>query len=109
PSTWARMQGKGRVFYTSMGHRDDVWTNPAFQSVLLGGINWATGRVDADVTPNLDKVAPKANELQAAPRRGGGAGRGGPGGRGGPPAGPAGAPGMPPAGPAVPAAPPATP
>ena len=24
PGTWARMQGKGRVFYTSMGHRDDV-------------------------------------------------------------------------------------
>ena len=26
PATWARMCGKGRVFYTSMGHREDVWT-----------------------------------------------------------------------------------
>lgn len=65
PSTWARMQGKGRVFYTSMGHREDVWTNPVFQAVLTGGLNWALGRVDADVTPNLGKVTPKANELPA--------------------------------------------
>ncbi|HYW80605.1 MAG TPA: ThuA domain-containing protein, partial [Thermoguttaceae bacterium] len=26
PATWARMHGKGRVFYTSFGHRDDIWT-----------------------------------------------------------------------------------
>jgi hypothetical protein len=63
PSTWVRMQGKGRVFYTSLGHREDVWLNPVFQAILLGGINWATGRVEADVTPNLDKVTPQANVL----------------------------------------------
>lgn len=64
PATWARMQGKGRVFYTSMGHREDVWTNPKFQQVLLGGIAWALGNVDADVTPNVAQVTPKANELK---------------------------------------------
>lgn len=67
PSTWARMQGRGRVFYTSMGHREDVWLSAPFQSVLIGGLNWATGRVDADVTPNLGKVAPQANVLPAFP------------------------------------------
>jgi type 1 glutamine amidotransferase len=67
PSTWARMQGKGRVFYTSMGHRDDMWRSEMFQSVLMGGINWAVGRVDADVTPNLDQVAPQANVLPHHP------------------------------------------
>ena len=63
PSTWARMHGKGRVFYTSMGHREDVWTNAVFQEILLGGIAWAVRNVEADVTPNLAKVAPRANEL----------------------------------------------
>lgn len=63
PSTWARMQGKGRVFYTSLGHREDVWLSPLFQEILFGGIAWAVGNVDADVTPNLAKVAPRANEL----------------------------------------------
>lgn len=60
PATWARKHGKGRVFYTSMGHREDVWTNPIFQEILTGGISWAVGNVDADVTPNLDAVAPGA-------------------------------------------------
>jgi len=63
PSTWARMQGKGRVFYTSMGHREDVWTNPVFQTLLMGGLDWALGRVEADVTPNLAKVTPEAGVL----------------------------------------------
>ena len=58
PATWARMHGQGRVFYTSMGHREDVWTNPKFQSLLVGGIKWALKEVDADVTPNVEKVAP---------------------------------------------------
>ena len=62
PATWARMQGKGRVFYTSMGH-DQIWDDPTFRQVLLGGIAWALGNVDADVTPNIDKVTPKANEV----------------------------------------------
>jgi type 1 glutamine amidotransferase len=67
PSTWARQYGRGRVFYTSMGHRLDVWENPVFQSVLLGGINWAVGNVEADVTPNLDKAAPEASVLPPPP------------------------------------------
>jgi type 1 glutamine amidotransferase len=60
PATWAKMSGKGRVFYTSMGHREDVWENEKFQDVLLGGIAWALGNVQADIKPNLAEVAPKA-------------------------------------------------
>lgn len=67
PATWARRHGKGRVFYTSMGHREDVWTNPLFQQILLGGIAWAVGNVRADVTPNIEKVAPRAWDLPARP------------------------------------------
>ncbi|MDR3456017.1 MAG: DUF1080 domain-containing protein [Verrucomicrobiae bacterium] len=60
PNTWARMEGKGRVWYTSMGHREDVWTNPLFQDILVGGIKWALGEVTADITPNLKTAAPGA-------------------------------------------------
>jgi type 1 glutamine amidotransferase len=62
PATWARKFGKGRVFVTGLGHREDVWTNPAFQTLLVGGIQWALGRVDADITPNLEIVTPKYAE-----------------------------------------------
>lgn len=67
PSTWVRTYGKGRVFYSNLGHRDDVWNGALFQSVLVGGLNWALGRVDADVTPNLAEAAPQASVLPPAP------------------------------------------
>ena len=63
PATWARRHGQGRVFFTSMGHRGDVWTNPTFQSIFAGGIRWACGLVDADVTPNIEEVCPHADQL----------------------------------------------
>ena len=60
PNTWARKEGSGRVWYTSMGHREDVWTNPIFQDILVGGIRWALGEVQAEVPPNLKNTAPEA-------------------------------------------------
>ena len=63
PQTWARRHGKGRVFYTSFGHREDIWTNPKVQQVMLAGFAWTMGNVEADVTPNIAKVAPGANQL----------------------------------------------
>ena len=63
PATWARLHKKGRVFYTSMGHRDDVWQNKTFHQLLLGGLAWATGNVKAEVPPNLERAAPHASEL----------------------------------------------
>jgi len=63
PATWARMHGQGRVYYTSLGHREDVWTNPMIQEIILGGFAWTMGNVDADLTPNLDQAAPKASVL----------------------------------------------
>lgn len=65
PATWARMHDKGRVFYTSMGHREDVWTNETFQKVLLGGIAWAMGNVDADIPANITKATPEAEILKS--------------------------------------------
>lgn len=67
PATWARRQGQGRVFYTSMGHREDVWTNPTFQQVVLGGLAWATGNVQADVPANIDAAAPGARVMPPEP------------------------------------------
>jgi uncharacterized protein len=65
PNTWARLQGRGRVFYTALGHREDVWNSPWYQSLLAGGISWALRTVDASVTPNIAQVAPRANDIPA--------------------------------------------
>jgi uncharacterized protein len=63
PETWARKHEKGRVFFTSLGHREDVWQSEFFQNLLVGGISWSLGNVEADITPNIEKVTPQANEL----------------------------------------------
>ena len=41
PISWTREEGKGRVFYTALGHNEVVWRMPAFQRHVLGGIEWA--------------------------------------------------------------------
>ncbi len=44
PQAWYREYGKGRSFYTALGHRDDIWSNdPVFRAHILGGIRWALG------------------------------------------------------------------
>ena len=41
---WTNTVDKGRVFYTALGHREDVWTNELFQKHLLGGVAWTLGK-----------------------------------------------------------------
>ncbi len=41
--SWTRKQGKGRVFYSSLGHRPDVWAHPAYRQHLVQGMLWAAG------------------------------------------------------------------
>jgi hypothetical protein len=41
-----------------MGHQAEVWNSPVFQAILAGGLQWAAGAVEADVTPNIDRVTP---------------------------------------------------
>ena len=44
PQAWYQDFGEGRSFYTSLGHRDDIWSNdPVFQAHVVGGIRWALG------------------------------------------------------------------
>jgi len=52
PQSWVREYGAGRSFYTSLGHRDDIWTNdPVFAAHVTGGIRWALGLEEGDATP----------------------------------------------------------
>jgi uncharacterized protein len=44
PQAWTRSFGKGRSFYTSLGHREDIWsTDEKFRAHVTGGIRWALG------------------------------------------------------------------
>src|SRR6185312_2666213 len=61
PETWARMHGNGRVFYTSMGHREDVWKREDFLGLVKGALDWTSRKLDVDITPNIETATPGAN------------------------------------------------
>jgi hypothetical protein len=49
--TWAKMYGKGRVYYSTLGHREESWDRPEVQKMYTEAIKWSMKLVDADVTP----------------------------------------------------------
>jgi uncharacterized protein len=66
PVSWCKSYGQGRVFYTTLGHREDIWddeTAPDFQRInpvevsrayqhhILGGIQWALGLENETAKP----------------------------------------------------------
>jgi len=63
PVTWARMHGKGRVFYTAMGDRPENWKNEFFLNLLAGGIRWSIGDARAQLDVNLKQAAPGYAEI----------------------------------------------
>jgi uncharacterized protein len=51
PIAWTKTYGKGKVFYTSLGHREDVWTNRDYQEHIMGGILWSLGLAEGEGAP----------------------------------------------------------
>jgi type 1 glutamine amidotransferase len=51
--TWAKMYGRGRVYYTTLGHVQENWDKPEFQKMMVEAIKWAMNLESADVTPRL--------------------------------------------------------
>jgi type 1 glutamine amidotransferase len=49
--TWARTYGKGRVFYSTLGHVEQNWDDPRMQKMYVEAIRWAMGLVEGDATP----------------------------------------------------------
>ncbi len=48
---WIRPYGKGRVFYCSLGHNDEIFWNPAVLQHYLDGIQYAFGDYKMDDKP----------------------------------------------------------
>jgi len=58
PLAWARMYGKGRVFYASFAHDAKTWDNPDVYHMYFEALRWALGLTEADVTPRPFAAAP---------------------------------------------------
>jgi len=57
--SWIREWGKGRVFYTSLGHQPAAFMNPKTLGHILAGVQYALGDLDADAAPG-SAPAPEA-------------------------------------------------
>jgi type 1 glutamine amidotransferase len=51
PLAWAKMYGKGRVFYSSLGHGPEMWDNRDIAQMYFEAIKWSLGLTAGDATP----------------------------------------------------------
>jgi len=51
PISWLSTYGKGKTFYCSLGHNDEVYWNPVVVQHYLAGIQYALGELPAYATP----------------------------------------------------------
>ena len=52
PISWCHAYGKGRVFYTAIGHRTEHYWNPTLLQFYLDGVQFATGDLKAPMEPS---------------------------------------------------------
>lgn len=49
---WSKMYGKGRVFYSTLGHTKESWDDPEIQKMYLESIKWVLGLTEGSTTPH---------------------------------------------------------
>ena len=67
PIAWVKEYGTGKVFYTSLGHRENVWENERYQKHILGAIKWALGLEPGDAKPQA-RLDPSLSPIRQAAR-----------------------------------------
>jgi type 1 glutamine amidotransferase len=49
PVAWSKMYGKGRVFYSTLGHTEESWDDPDIRKMYFEAIRWALGMTEGSV------------------------------------------------------------
>jgi len=52
---YARMFGKGRVFYSTLGHTNESWDDPDISKMYFEAIRWALGMTEGSTTPHAKR------------------------------------------------------
>ena len=53
---WVRPYGRGRVFYTALGHFDETWQDPRVQTMLQGALEWLVGARTIEAEPRAART-----------------------------------------------------
>ena len=67
PLVWAKMYGKGRVYYSALGHDPSNWDERAVQEMYFEAIKWALKLTDADITPKQFAEPAAGTQQEMAP------------------------------------------
>jgi len=68
PIAWIRHSGRGRVFYSSLGHNPEIYRTPQILQHYLDGIQFALGDLAADATPSASlRPQPRAALAPVSP------------------------------------------
>jgi type 1 glutamine amidotransferase len=57
---WSKMYGKGRVFYSTLGHTNESWRDPDITTMYFEGIKWALGLTEGS-TASHPKAPPSTS------------------------------------------------
>jgi hypothetical protein len=53
---WSKMYGKGRVFYSTLGHTSEAWDDPDIQKMYFEAIKWALHMTEGSTQPHPKPV-----------------------------------------------------
>lgn len=57
PVTWTRQIGKGRLFYTNLGHTPATWADPRYRRQIVDAVRWTAGSLPGAAKPNPEEQA----------------------------------------------------
>jgi type 1 glutamine amidotransferase len=63
PASWVRLEGKGRVGYSSLGHDNRYFQNTENVRRIAELVEWSVGRFDVDTTPTIERVTPRYTDM----------------------------------------------
>lgn len=69
PVSWLKEVGKGRLFFTNLGHNDMTFANTMVLQHMLDGIQYALGDIEADATPSSEVTVKTAHAPETAPSK----------------------------------------
>ena len=70
PVIWCSQYGNGKVYFSALGHGEEMWDNDSFQQNIIDAATWLLedGAASVDVKPNYEEVVPKEAAPKEAPK-----------------------------------------
>jgi hypothetical protein len=55
---WSKMYGKGRVFYSTLGHTNEAWQDPDITKMYFEAVKWVLGLTEGSTKPHPKTAVP---------------------------------------------------